>query len=180
MRSSHPRRIFLSPWLAPGGQLSGRRALTSALQIEQKKVEYERIRERRRRFEIEMQRLDQQQRREAQELAQMEEEIGRLGGHQSEPTTPPEYHDNSGFPSIFSRPNRYSTSSLASPPGLYNRPARSGSQLASPPSGIMQHRYGFEEPMPSRSVPTTRRNSDDDEKEEAVRQDPTSHRSTNA
>ncbi|KAM4060021.1 pumilio-family RNA binding repeat domain-containing protein [Hirsutella rhossiliensis] len=136
-------------------------ALHQVQLIEQKKLEYERIRERRRRFEIEMQRLDQQQRREAQELAQMEEEIGRLGGPQSEPTTPPEYHDNSGFPSIFSRPNRYSTSSLASPPGLYNRPARSGSQLTSPPSGIMQHR-------------------DDDEKEEAVRQDPTSHRSTNA
>lgn len=131
--------------------------------IEQKKMEYERIREQRRRFELEMQRLDQQQMREAQELAQMEEEMGRIGGHQSEPTTPPEYHDNTGFPSIFSRPNRYSTSSIASPPGLYSRPARSGSQLTSPPAGIVQHRYG-----------------DDDDKEEAVRQDPTSHRSTNA
>ncbi|PHH87266.1 hypothetical protein CDD83_9109 [Cordyceps sp. RAO-2017] len=146
--------------------------------IERKKREYERIQEQRRQFEREMQKLEQRQKREAQELAQMEEEMGRLGGHQSEPTTPPEYHDNSGFPSIFSRPNRYSTSSLASPPGLYTRPARSGSQLTSPPSGLIQHRYGFEEP--SRSVPTTRRNSDDDEKEEAVRQDPTSHRSTNA
>lgn len=126
-----------------------------------------------------MQRLDQRQRREALELAQMEEEIGRLAGHQSEPTTPPEYRDNSGFPSMFSRPNRYSMSSLASPPGLFNRPARSGSQLTSPPSGLIQNRYGYEEPMPSRSVPTTRRNSDDEEKEEAVRQDPTSHRSTN-
>lgn len=128
-----------------------------------------------------MQKLDQQQRREALELAQMEEEVGRLGGHQSEPTTPPEYRDNnSGFPSMFSRPNRYSTSSLTSPPGLFNRPARSGSQLQSPQSGIMQTRFGFDDQqMPSRSVPTTRRNSDD-EKEEAVRQDPTSHRATNA
>ncbi|KAK7415829.1 hypothetical protein QQX98_005611 [Neonectria punicea] len=147
--------------------------------IEKKKIEYERIREQRRRFELEMQKLDQQQRREALELAQMEEEVGRLGGHQSEPTTPPEYRDNSGFPSMFSRPNRYSTSSLTSPPGLFNRPARSGSQLASPQSGIMQTRFGYEDQMPSRSVPTTRRNSDD-EKEEAVRQDPTSHRATNA
>lgn len=125
-----------------------------------------------------MQRLDQQQRREAQELAQMEEEIGRMGGHQSEPTTPPEYRDSSGFPSVFSRPNRYSTSSLTSPPGLFNRPARSGSQLASPQSGIMQSHYTYEDQVPSRSVPTTRRNSDD-EKEEAARQDHTSHRSTN-
>lgn len=143
-------------------------------------MEFERIREQRRRFELEMQKLDQQQRREAQELAQMEEEIVRLGGPQSEPTTPPEYRDhNSGFPSMFSRPNRYSTSSLTSPPGLFNRPGRSGSQVTSPPSGIMQPRYGYDEPLPSRSVPTTRRNSDD-EKEEAVRQDPSSHRSGNA
>ncbi|KIE03941.1 Armadillo-like helical, partial [Metarhizium majus ARSEF 297] len=154
-------------------------ALHKVQLIEQKKLEYERIREQRRRFELEMQRLDQQQRREAQELAQMEEEI-RIAGHQSEPTTPPEYRDNSGFPSIFSRPNRYSTSSLASPPG-FNRPARSGSQLTSPPSGLTQQRYAFDErAMPSRSDPNTRRNSDDEEKEEAVRQDPTSHRSTNA
>lgn len=147
--------------------------------IEQKKLEYERIREQRRRFELEMQRLDQQQRREAQELAQMEEEI-RIAGHQSEPTTPPEYRDNpTGFPSIFSQPNRYSTSSLASPPG-FNRPARSGSQLTSPPSGLVQSQYGFSNrPVPSRSDPNTRRNSDDEDKEEAVRQDPTSHRSSN-
>ncbi|RDA93193.1 hypothetical protein CP533_3159 [Ophiocordyceps camponoti-saundersi (nom. inval.)] len=154
--------------------------LTEVLQIEQKKIEYERIREQRRRFELEMQRLDQQQRREAQELAQMEEEMGRIGGHQSEPTTPPEYHDTSGFPTIFSKPNRYSTSSIASPPGLYGRPARSGSQLTSPPAGLVQHRYGYEDPLPSRPVLTTCRDSDDDDKEEAVRQDPTSHRSTNA
>lgn len=163
-------------------------SVTSAdilVQIEQKKQEYERIREQRRQFELEMQKLDQRQRREAQELAQMEEEIVRLGGHQSEPTTPPEYRDsNSGFPSMFSRPNRYSTSSLTSPPGLFNRPGRSGSQLTSPPSGLVQqqqhHSYGFGEPMsaPSRSVPGTRRNSDD-EKEDAARQDQTNQRSAN-
>ncbi|KAG6026556.1 hypothetical protein E4U40_001989 [Claviceps sp. LM458 group G5] len=149
--------------------------------IEAKKLEYERIREQRRRFELEMQRLDQQQRREAQELAQMEEEI-RIAGHQSEPTTPPEYRNDSsaGFPTIFSRPNRYSTSSLVSPAG-FNRPARSGSQLASPPSGLAQSQYGFNNSsIPSRSDPNTRRNSDDEDKEEAVRQDPTSHRSFNA
>ncbi|UZP33214.1 hypothetical protein NXS19_001030 [Fusarium pseudograminearum] len=150
--------------------------------IEKKKMEYERIREQRRRFELEMQKLDQQQRREALELAQMEEEVGRMGGHQSEPTTPPEYRDNSGFPTFLSRPSRYSMSSLTSPPGFFNRAVRSGSQLASPQSGIRQARFGFDDTttqMPSRSVPTTRRNSDD-EKEEAVRQDPSSHRSGNS
>src|SRR4051794_35737469 len=133
-----------------------------------------------------MQLLDLQQRREEQELAQMQEDLVRPNlsatGHQSEPTTPPEYREtNSGFPSVFSRPNRYSTSSLTSPPGLYNRPGRSGSQLTSPQSGIMQSsRLVMDDKLPSKSVPGSRRNSDEDEKEEAVRQDPTSHRSTNA
>lgn len=112
----------------------------------------------------------------------MQEDINARygGGHQSEPTTPPEYRETSGFPSIFSRPNRYSTSSLTSPPGIFNRPARSGSLLTSPLSGTLPSRFAFDDQLPSRSVPGSRRNSDEDEKEEAVRQDPTSHRSTNA
>ncbi|KAA8573651.1 hypothetical protein MFRU_001g03850 [Monilinia fructicola] len=155
--------------------------------LEKKKLEYERLREQKRRFEAEMQLLDLQQRREEQELQQMQEDLGRSNnnnnnaGHQSEPTTPPEYRETpSGFPSAFSRPNRYSTSSITSPPGLYNRPGRSGSQLTSPQSGIMQSRLVIDDKLPSKSVPGSRRNSDEDEKEEAVRQDPTSHRSTNA
>jgi hypothetical protein len=153
-------------------------------QLEKKKLEYERLREQKRRFEAEMQLLDLQQRREEQELAQMQEDLrgnNPITGHQSEPTTPPEYRDtNSGFPSVFSRPNRYSTSAIVSPPGLFNRPGRSGSLLTSPQSGVMQSRLFMDDKFPSQSVPSTRRNSDDDEKEEAVRQDPTSHRSTNA
>ncbi|CAK7198909.1 hypothetical protein SEUCBS139899_001577 [Sporothrix eucalyptigena] len=176
-------------------------ALHKVQLLEKKRLEYEKLREQKRRFEAEMQKLDQQQLRDEQELAAMQEDLGRIGaaaalantGHQSEPTTPPEYREtSSGFPSMFSRPNRYSTSSLTSPPGLlFNRPGRSGSQIASPQSGIMQsstsassantaQHFGFDDQLPSRSVPTTRRNSDEDEKEEAVRQDPTSHRSTNA
>ncbi|KZL69709.1 RNA-binding protein (pumilio domain-containing protein) [Colletotrichum tofieldiae] len=146
--------------------------------IEKKKIEYERLREQRRRFEMEMQKLEQAQRREEMELAKMQDDLRH--GHQSEPTTPPEYHESSGFPTMFSRPNRYSTSSLTSPPGLFNRPGRSGSQLTSPQSTLMQSRFNFDDHMPSRSVPGSRRNSDEDEKEEAVRQDPTSHRSSNA
>ncbi|KAI0843347.1 ARM repeat-containing protein [Hypoxylon sp. FL0890] len=155
--------------------------------LEKKKIEYEKLREQKRRFEAEMHKLDQQQRRDEFDIAQMQEDLGRgnnigMTGHQSEPTTPPEYREtSSGFPTMFSRPNRYSTPSLGlvSPPGLFNRPGRSGSQLASPQSGILQSRF-FDEPLPSRSVPGSRRNSDEDEKEEALRQDPTSHRSTNA
>ncbi|KAI0025815.1 armadillo-type protein [Xylariomycetidae sp. FL0641] len=153
--------------------------------LEKKKLEYERLREQRRRFEAEMQKLDQQQRQDEFELAKMQEDIGRGGGmgitgHQSEPTTPPEYRETAaGFPTLLARPNRYSTSSLISPQGLLNRESRSGSQLASPHAGILQSRY-YEDQLPSRSVPASRRNSDEDEKEEALRQDPTSHRSTNA
>ncbi|PQE29769.1 pumilio domain-containing protein [Rutstroemia sp. NJR-2017a WRK4] len=156
--------------------------------LEKKKLEYERLREQKRRFEAEMQLLDLQQRREEQELAQMQEDLGRANnnnnnnaGHQSEPTTPPEYREtSSGFPSAFSRPNRYSTSSLTSPPGLYNRPGRSGSQLTSPQSGIPQFRHFVDDEIHSKTSLGTRRNSDEDEKEEAVKQDPTSYRSTNA
>src|SRR4051812_40826805 len=100
-----------------------------------------------------MQLLDLQQRREEQELAQMQEDLGRNSnttGHLSEPTTPPEYRNsNSGFPSVFSRPNRYSTSSLTSPHGLYNRPGRSGSQLTSPPPGIISSRHIMDDTLPS-------------------------------
>lgn len=157
--------------------------MLTAGQLEKKRLEYERIREQKRRFEVEMQKLDHAQRREELELAQMQEDIGRMSGHQSEPTTPPEYRENpSGFPSMFSRPNRYSMSSLSltSPPGFQNRPARSGSILTSPQSGVLPSRFAFDDQLPSRSVPGSRRNSDEDEKEEAVRQDPTSHRSSNA
>ncbi|KAI1816403.1 ARM repeat-containing protein [Poronia punctata] len=146
--------------------------------LEKKKLEYEHLREQKRRFEALMQEVDQQQRELREDLAPML----AVPGHQSEPTTPPEYRDkyhdtNTGFPTMFSRPNRYSMSSLVSPPGLVNRPARSGSQLTSPQS-IIPARYNDEQPY--RSVPTTRRNSDDEEKEEALRQDPTSHRATNS
>lgn len=162
--------------LGPGQtRFDMRQGRLTAGQLEKKKQEYEMIREQKRRFEVELQKHEQ-------ELAQMQEDLrGPLAGHQSEPTTPPEYRDtSSAFPSIFSRPNRYSTSSLTSPPGLFNRPGRSGSQLASPQSGLLQNRSRFGSELPSWSVPGSRRGSDEDEKEEAVRQDPTSHRSTNA
>lgn len=142
--------------------------------IEKKRLEYEKIREQKRLFDAEMAKHEA-------ELSQMLEEHGRLSGHQSEPTTPPEYRETTtGFPSVFSRPNRYSLSSLTSPHAMANRSARSGSVLTSPQSGIPLSRFAFDDQLPSWSHSTSRRNSDDDEKEEAVRQDPTSHRSTNA
>ncbi|CAK7566470.1 MAG: hypothetical protein SEPTF4163_004416 [Sporothrix epigloea] len=208
-RSVLPRRFTADSGLVPTiGSITSQRlpepqdlAASTALHkvqlLEKKRLEYEKLREQKRRFEAEMHKLDQQQLRDEQELAAMQEDLGRFGaaaalanaGHQSEPTTPPECHEtSSGFPSMLSRPNRYSTSSLTSPPGLlFNRPGRSGSQITSPRAGAIQSsaspsstHFGFDDQLPSRSVPVTRRNSDEHEKEDAVRQDPTSHRSTNA
>lgn len=102
--------------------------------------------------------------REKQELDQMTQDLQRanLGpGHQSEPTTPPEYRDQ--FTSALPRNNRYSTSSLVSPPGLNTRSSRSGSQLTSPPSEFGQNlQSGTNSSMiPSKSVPGSRRGSTD-------------------
>lgn len=150
------------------------RQVLTIQQIEKKRLEYEKILEQKRMFEAEMAKHEV-------ELSQMMEEHGRLSGHQSEPTTPPEYRETTtGFPSVFSRPNRYSLSSLQSPQGMASRSNRSGSVLASPQSGIPLSRFAFDDQLPSWSHQASRRNSDEDEKEEAVRQDPTSHRSTNA
>lgn len=122
------------------------------------------LREQRRRFDAELEIFNMQQAKEKQELDQMAQELHRVNlstGHQSEPTTPPEYRDHV-YPSVFSRTNRYSSSSLTSPPGL-NRTSRSGSQLTSPPSELAQtlHNHINSDTLPSKSVPGSRRGSSD-------------------
>ncbi|RKF62256.1 putative rna-binding protein [Erysiphe neolycopersici] len=153
--------------------------------LEKKKLEYERLREQKRLYEAEMKLLDLKQRRDEQELAQMQEDLGRCAntdqGHQSQPTTPPEFSDSpSGFPSAFSRPNRYSTSSLTSPSVLFNSSGRSGAHINSPTSNSIQSHLIIDDKLLSKQFSEYRRTIDDDDKAEAVRQDPTSHRSTNA
>ena len=112
--------------------------------------------------------IDLRQQQEANEIQQMTEALKRINpaaGYQSEPTTPPEYRDSgTGFPSMLSRPNRFSTSSITSPPGLLNRNGRSGSQLTSPHADYGHgHAASAAHMMPSKSVPGSRRNSDEDE-----------------
>ncbi|KAI9798459.1 MAG: hypothetical protein M1825_005339 [Sarcosagium campestre] len=143
--------------------------------VEQKRLECEMLREHRRRFAAEMQLLDLRQHSNEQELLQMKQDLNRANaimGPQSEPTTPPEYRDSgAGFPSVLSRPNRYSSSSLASPPGLNHRISNASSQITSPPS----HRISapvIGTKMPSKSVPGSRRNSDENEPEAIFDQDP--------
>ncbi|KAL8641693.1 MAG: hypothetical protein Q9228_001524 [Teloschistes exilis] len=133
--------------------------------LEKKRLELELLQEQRKLYNKEMERLTVQTAREKQELDQMTKDLQRVNmapGHQSEPTTPPEYRDQ--VPASLPRTNRYSTSSLASPPGLNNRSSRSGSQLTSPPSEVgpaMQSGGSISTGLPSKSVPGSRRGSND-------------------
>lgn len=101
-----------------------------------------------------MELIDMQSRQEEEEINRLSSDI-RYGKH-SQPTTPPEYANNTGFPSSFSRPNRFSMSAIN--PGLTTpRGSRAGSQLASPPSARSQG-GGFA----AQSMPGSRRNSEED------------------
>lgn len=121
------------------------------------------------RFKAEMELIELRQKKEEAEIQDLTAALGQTtifagAGYQSEPTTPPEYRDSgTGFPSTFSRPNRFSLSSLTSPPGLANRASRSGSQLISPPAAERNYNSSSSGMMPSKSVPGSRRNSDEDE-----------------
>ncbi|EON61784.1 hypothetical protein W97_01001 [Coniosporium apollinis CBS 100218] len=139
--------------------------LSSAL--EKKKLEFEFLREQRRRFAAEMQLIDLQSKREEDEMHRLAQDLShiRTSGHQSEPTTPPEYRDN-GFPSAFSRPSRFSSASMTSPPGssfLSNRPSRAGSQVTSPPQAYKTQPISH---ISSKSMPGSRRNSDEEDDED--------------
>jgi len=157
---------------------------TDFQQIEKKRLELEKTREQRRRFDMELERFNRQQVRahilfvkasnpntdiqalEEEELKLMANELQHLSfspGHQSEPTTPPEFREPHVFPSIYSRRNRYSSSSLVSPPGLNTRLSRSGSQLQSPPPEPVQSQQNGSDSdkLPSKSVPGSRRGSSD-------------------
>ena len=145
-------------------------------QLEKKRLEYEFLKEQRRRFQTEMELLDLQTRNQENEMLRLSGEVNRinLNGQpqtvpKSEPTTPPEYRESNGFPSAFSRPNRFSTSSmqsLQSPPGfqptpLAAHPHRHSTQL--PPSRLHSQTISH---IPSKSVPGSRRNSDEEEEDE--------------
>jgi len=103
-----------------------------------------------------MELIDLQSRRNEEEINHLSTDI-KYGKH-SQPTTPPEFSEGNGFPTSLSRPNRFSMSAIN--PGLSTpRASRSGSQLASPPSARSQGN-GY---LPSKSMPGSRRNSDEDD-----------------
>jgi hypothetical protein len=139
------------------------------MQYEKKRQQIEQVREQKRKFEAHMKLLDLQEQRLQQstntpDMDHIGKGFGRVnlnGGPVSEPTTPPDYSE-AGFPTSFSRPNRFSINSITSPPGLNNRFSQSSSQLASSPSGTINGRSLPQKP-PAKSMPGSRRNSDDEE-----------------
>ena len=101
------------------------------------------MREQRRRFEEDMKLLDLQHEREKHEMDQLARDLAKAGipGPVSEPTTPPEYHDNG--------------SSVTSSPGFFNVFAPSN-QMTSSPNGAQTPTNRFS----VHSVPGSRRNSE--------------------
>lgn len=156
------------------------------------------LREHRRRYEEELRQIELRQQRDEREIAGLTEELGRVqgaGGGKSEPTTPPELREST-FPPLLSHPNRYSSaSSMMPPPGLRAHADSTASQFTStstsmgPPqstpsrsttSKTTPSKYASSKntslkntpsKMPSKSVPGSRRNSDEKELEDPYEED---------
>ncbi|KAF4255297.1 hypothetical protein KXX33_006619 [Aspergillus fumigatus] len=132
--------------------------LLSSFEKKRQHIEY--MREQRRRFEEDMKLLDMQHEKEKQEMDQLARDLAKAGlsGPVSEPTTPPEYRER-GFAGAFTRPTRFSTSSVTSSPGFFN--VFAPSQVTSPPS---QTTHSSAHTPTNRfsvhSVPGSRRNSE--------------------
>lgn len=110
--------------------------------------------------------IDPETRREVEAGHRHEESISQMMAS-SEPASPPEYA--TAFPSAFSKPNRYSTNSMTSPPGLVTRPNRSSTQLTSPSAGFVRpYTSGHASSIPSQSVPASRRHSDDEDEDDFI------------
>ncbi|KAJ5502517.1 Armadillo-like helical [Penicillium fimorum] len=141
------------------GQMQDPLDLLSSFEKKRQHIEY--MREQKRRFEEDMKMLDLQHAREKLEMDQLARDLAQAGisGPVSEPTTPPEYRDTS-VSSAFSRPARFSTSSVTSSPGFFNAFAPSNltsPQAASQPSQPSIDRFA------GHSVPGSRRNSEKDD-----------------
>ncbi|THY62907.1 ARM repeat-containing protein [Aureobasidium pullulans] len=139
---------------------------TDISQTERKTRQYEELLAQQRRIQAQMAMIDPETRREVDEQQKLEQDITMFTtGHLSEPTTPPDYY--SSVNRVHSA--RLSTASMASPPGFPTRPSRSGSQLTSPHAAfsrpVTSHTHTSS--IPSRSVPASRRGSDEDEEENA-------------
>ena len=139
-------------------------------QRELKNQQLEQIRAEKRKMEAQMKLLELQE--EGLQGTGGTEDVNRMAGRLnrvsltavSEPTTPPEYSEN-GLSRQYSRSNRYSVNNVTSPPGLSNRFSQSSSHITSPPSGNFSsnNTYNIAQKPPAKSMPGSRRNSDEEE-----------------
>ncbi|KAF2858487.1 ARM repeat-containing protein [Piedraia hortae CBS 480.64] len=123
---------------------------------------YDELRRKQREIEAQIEALERQHR--VDEGYRHEDSIAKMMAN-SEPASPPDYGSAfpSAFPSAFSKPNRFSTASMASHSGVVNRSSRSNTQLTSPSSGYTRPYTSGNIHLPSQSVPGSRRQSDDEE-----------------
>jgi len=125
---------------------------------------YETLLATQRKLQAELEAFDPAIRHEVENGLRHEESIAQMMAS-SEPASPPEY--GNAFPTSFSRPNRYSTTSLTSPPGINTRPNRSSTQLTSPVAAFARpYTSGSVANIPSQSVPGSRRQSDDEDEDD--------------
>ena len=133
----------------------------TSIQSEARVRQYEELLQQQRRIQAAIDELDPAMRLDVDQGKRHEQQIQDFLAS-SEPASPPEYAN--AFPNAFSKPNRYSTTSLASVPGITNRPSRSNTQLTSPSAGFVRpYTSGGTFHLPSQSVPGSRRQSDDEE-----------------
>lgn len=145
-------------------QTSLRGHLLTIAQSERAARHYESLLQAQRKIQEELEKVDADTRREVDENIRHEHAVTQLFA-QSEPTTPPEYHNS--YSTNFARPNRYSAASLTSPPGNTSRPHRASTQLTSPIAGFARtYTNNTSSNVPSQSVPGSRRQSDDEEDED--------------
>lgn len=151
----------------PGANIE---ANTRLPQAKNKQI-YEDIQSAKRKAEEQLRLLELQERTlqmgaSSQDLERISTRLNRisLNGPVSEPTTPPEYAD-SGLSNRFSRSSRLSMNSIMSPPGLSKRFSQSSSQITSPPANRLSGNglYSQSEKPSAKSVPGSRRGSDEDE-----------------
>ncbi|KAL9083305.1 MAG: hypothetical protein Q9159_005868 [Coniocarpon cinnabarinum] len=135
---------------------------------EKKKQEYEQLRQKRLERQKRLDLLNQESHREEVELARLSQELGIESssgvGHQSEPTTPPEFRD-AGFPTSLSRPNRFSAGNLISPSSLFKGPQKLDSQLTSPPT---ERARAYNALTGSRTASSSKHHADEEEAQDEV------------
>ncbi|KAL1306571.1 hypothetical protein AAFC00_005256 [Neodothiora populina] len=142
---------------------------------ERKARQYEELLAQQRRIQAQMALIDPETRLAVEEHQRLEQDISLFtSGHQSEPTTPPDYYSSLSRPSS----NRFSSASLASPPGIHTRPAHSVSQFTSPQAAFVRPFTSHaSSTIPSQSVPASRRGSDEEEEDYAYGFADLNHRS---